>query len=67
MNGNKPQDAKSRILSHLKHSSDSIGLAWTSGVQENALAAELPAFQRMKEIEKELGQLMLTITKLRGI
>jgi hypothetical protein len=54
-------------MNGLKDASTAVNAAWVAGVSGNALAADLPAFQRMKEIEKELGVLMLTVMKLRGL
>jgi hypothetical protein len=31
------------------------------------MAADIAVFQRMKEVEKELGQMMLAVSKLRGL
>lgn len=58
---------KALVTAELKNAGDALRNAWSLGVKSNPLAAELPAFQRMKEIEKELGQLMLAVTKLRGM
>lgn len=58
---------KSQVTQELKNAGDALRQAWSAGVKSNPLAAELPAFQRMKELEKEIGQIMLAVTKLRGM
>lgn len=58
---------KAQVIQELKVAGDALRNAWSWGVKGNPLAAEIPAFQRMKELEKELGQIMLAVTKLRGM
>lgn len=58
---------KAQVMQALKEASDNLSAAWSMGVKANAMAADLEVFKRMKDMQKELGQMMLTITKLRGM
>lgn len=58
---------KAQVMEALKGASDNLSAAWVAGVQANAMAADLEVFKKMKDMQKEIGQMMLTVTKIRGM
>lgn len=64
---NQSTSPKTEIVTHLKNAGESLRSAWTTAVKANPMASDLPAFQRLKDMEKELARLMLDVTKVRGI
>ena len=61
------QTPKSEIIVDLRNAAESLRKAWTAAVKANPMASDLPAFQRLKDMEKELAKLMLDVTKVRGL
>lgn len=62
---NSTQDKQS-IINELANASRALQQAFKVGTELNAMAADVPAFQRMQAMVKELNALMLEVNKLRG-
>jgi len=60
-------EAKVVVVRKLNDALGMVSEAWKAGVDKNALCVELPVFVRMKELQKELGAMMLAVNKLRGL
>ncbi len=58
---------KAQVMQALREASDNLSAAWSMGVKSNPMALELEVFKKMKEMQKELGQMMVVVSKLRGL
>lgn len=63
----QPKDVKGEIMNALSAASGALDVAWKTGFDANALASELPAFQKMQALKRDINDLMLQVSKLRGL
>ena len=64
---NQSANPKTEIVTHLRNAGESMQSAWATAVKANPMASDLPAFQKLKDMEKELARLMMEVTKVRGL
>ena len=63
----RPKDVKGEVINALSAASGALDIAWKIGFDANTLASELPAFQKMQTLKKDINDLMLQVSKLRGL
>lgn len=61
------QSAADQIMHCLSAAQSNVGQAMQLGAEANPMTANVPVFQRMAEVQKELGAMMLEVSKLRGL
>tara|TARA_R110000868_G_scaffold275086_3_gene534772 strand:- start:1667 stop:1879 length:213 start_codon:yes stop_codon:yes gene_type:complete len=59
--------AKTRIIEKLGDAVKNIKDAYSIGIGANGMAADLSVFRDMQQINKQIGDMMLAINKLRGL
>ena len=59
-----PRDA---VIRALAGAVQDLTFAYRSGVDANAMCGSVPVFQRMQDMQKELGTMMQTVSKMRGL
>ncbi len=60
-------DTKAAVLGKIKDSSQALSEAYALAMGANPLAADVPVFQKMQALAKEVSALMLEVNKLRGL
>lgn len=62
-----PVSVKDKVTKHLSNANQSLLEAHMVALTANPLAGDVPAFQKMQGLAKELSALMLEVNKLRGL
>lgn len=62
-----PMSVKDKVTKHLSDAHKSLMEAHMAAITANPLAGDVPAFQKMQGLAKELSALMLEVNKLRGL
>jgi hypothetical protein len=60
-------DVKTSVVGHLAIASKEIQAAYKDGTDYHPMAAEIPVFQKLQGLIKELNAIMLEVNKLRGL
>lgn len=58
---------RQKITAHLNAAQTALRLAVAEGQNASPLTANIPAFQRMEGMSKEIAALMLEVNKMRGL
>lgn len=59
--------AQTAILGHIKMAQQELDAAIRKAQAANSLAAEVPAFQQLEKMKKELTAVMQQVGKMRGL
>ncbi len=55
------------VIKQVNEASKNLLGAYSLATQTNPMAADLPVFQKLLELQKELGTVMQNISKVRGL
>lgn len=58
---------REEVVGKIKESYQALGDALSIATKANPLAADVPVFQKMQALAKEVSALMLEVNKLRGL
>lgn len=61
------QNPRQVIIQSLQDGVQALALAYKQGTEANPMCADVPVFQRMTAMQKELGAMMLEVNKMRGL
>ncbi len=64
---NLPVNVSQEVIKKINEGAGCLSAAYAMAVQKNGMAADLPCFQRLMELQKELGTVMQQISKVRGL
>ena len=62
-----PANMQSHIVGCLRDAQMKLQQAYNSGFQASPLVQNIPQFQRMEQLAKEVAGLMLEVSKMRGL
>lgn len=65
----RTQEAKPavQIMHHLKNAAGELLAAYQLATKTNPMAADLPVFIQVQRLQKEIGEAMQAISKVRGL
>ena len=55
------------ITAHLNAAAKELGSAYNLAIKANPMAADLPVFQAIQKMQKDVGTLMQQVSKVRGL
>jgi len=55
------------IIDHLNAAAKELGAAYNLATKANPMAADLPVFQAIQKMQKDVGTLMQQVSKVRGL
>lgn len=58
---------RQKITAHLNAAQTALRLAVAEGQNASPLTTSIPAFQKMEAMGKEIGALMMEVSKMRGL
>ncbi len=59
--------ARDKVITAMSAAQQELGKAWQAAMQANPMTADVPVFQRIQGMQKELGAMMMEVSKIRGL